>query len=377
MAETASAIPKYGTAASRWAGIGPYYAMFPTQFADEVVKEYTQEGDAVLDPFAGRGTAIFSAATRGRPAIGIEINPLGYVYANAKLRPGEHSTVVNQLENLAEAAGRYRDAAHALPAFFHYGYSGRVREFLQAARKKLNWRRNHADRTLMALILISLHGKRGSALSNQLRQSAAMAPDYCVRWWREKGLAPPDPDPVAFLSKRIAWRYVHGVAQTERSAVFIGDSTQVLPRLAREVREGKRTKAKLLITSPPYHNVTNYYYDQWLRLWMLGGPAHPSAYAGRRYGGKFSNHLQYRDLLDRVFAGCKALLADDATLYVRTDQRETTYQNTLDVLTRHFPEKKMTKKSRPMPPERQTKPYSRGGAPKQANCEIDLILTPQ
>ena len=69
--------PKYGTAEARWAGVGPYYAMFPTTFADEVVREYTQIGDAVLDPFAGRGTAIYSAAIQQRHAVGVEINPVG------------------------------------------------------------------------------------------------------------------------------------------------------------------------------------------------------------------------------------------------------------------------------------------------------------
>ena len=28
---------RYDTAASRWEGLGPYYAMFPTAFADGVV----------------------------------------------------------------------------------------------------------------------------------------------------------------------------------------------------------------------------------------------------------------------------------------------------------------------------------------------------
>src|SRR5205807_2458526 len=28
--------------------------------------------------------------------------------------------------------------------------------------------------------------------------------------------------------------------------------------------------------SPPYFDVTNFEEDQWLRLWFLGGPAHPT-----------------------------------------------------------------------------------------------------
>lgn len=368
--------PKYGTAEARWAGVGPYYAMFPTSFADEVVEEYTQQGDAVIDPFAGRGTAIYSAAIRHRQATGIEINPVGYVYANAKLKPGNHTAVVQRLHKLAEIAPIFREMADNLPPFFHHCFALKVREFLVAARATLNWRKSKTDRTLMALILISLHGKRGQSLSNQMRQMTAMAPDYSIRWWTEKNLTPPDIDPVTFIEKRIEWRYVHGKPQTGEATVFLNDSTKKLPYLAREVEGNQRRKAKLLITSPPYHNVTNYYYDHWIRLWLLGMPEHPHK-ESNRYGGKFSNQERYRQLLRRVFVRAKPLLTEDATIYVRTDRRKSTLDATLSILEEVFPEKIAAKEQRPLNPDRQARPYGRGGAPKQPNCEIDLILTPR
>ena len=368
---------RYGTAASRWAGIGPYYGMFPTAFTDSAIAEYTSVGDAVVDPFAGRGSAMFSAAIKGRSAVGIDINPLGYVYANAKLKPARLEAVSAKLEFLAENAGRYRADVDALPAFFHHCYSPKVCEFLLTARRDLNWRQASADRVLMALVLISLHGKQGRALSNQMRQSTAMAPDYCIRWWQERELEPPEVDLVTFLQTRIRWRYVHGTPQTGRAAVYLGDSRQQLSRFVREVEDGKRPKARLLITSPPYLGVTNYYYDQWLRIWLLGGPARPNANMSKLYGGKFGDERRYRALLDQVFRKCKRLLTDDAVVYVRTDQRESTYRNTKATLVSVFPEKRIIEQSRPLPAQSLTKAYSRGGAPKRANCEIDLILEPR
>ena len=47
----------------------------------------------------------------------------------------------------------------------------------------------------MALILVYLHGKHDASLSNQMRQTKAMAPRYAVNWWRERGLRPPSLDP--------------------------------------------------------------------------------------------------------------------------------------------------------------------------------------
>ncbi len=367
---------KYNTPESRWAGIGPYYAMFPTSFADEVVRDYTQPGDTVIDPFAGRGTAIYSAATQHRRAVGIEINPLGYVYANAKLNPGDYKKVTRRLEELAEIAPCYRQEGYSLPQFFHLCFTDGIREFLLGARATLNWRRSKTDRTLMALILISLHGKRYQSLSNQMRQSTAMAPAYCIRWWTEKELMPPDIDPVSFIQKRIEWRYVHGIPKLNDASVFLADSLRKLPVLARDVRECRRPRAKLLFTSPPYHNVTNYYYDQWLRLWLLGCSDIPGKQK-ERYGGKFSNLEQYNRLLNQIFAQAKHILADDAIIYIRTDQRESTLKTTRAVLTEIFPEKRVSETLCPLSPMRQAKPYSRGGAPKKINCEVDLILEPR
>src|SRR3712207_6053363 len=101
----------YGRAIDRWAGVGPYYAMFPVPFADEVVQRYTAPGDAVLDPFAGRGTAVFSAAAHGRHGVGVELNPVGWIYGRAKLRSAPKEDVVRRLAELGQHAAHYDENA--------------------------------------------------------------------------------------------------------------------------------------------------------------------------------------------------------------------------------------------------------------------------
>ena len=68
-----------------------------------------------------------------------------------------------------------------LPTFFEWAYAPDVLRFLLASRDILRWRDSKVDRTLMAFILIHLHGKRLGSLSNQMRDSKSMAPDYAVR----------------------------------------------------------------------------------------------------------------------------------------------------------------------------------------------------
>src|SRR5258708_17934373 len=69
----------------RWAGLGPYYAMFPMEFALRTIQRYCPQGGRVLDPFAGRGTSIFAAAASGRSGTGIEVHPAGWLYGCVKL----------------------------------------------------------------------------------------------------------------------------------------------------------------------------------------------------------------------------------------------------------------------------------------------------
>lgn len=156
-----------------------------------------------------------------------------------------------------------------------------------------------------------------------------------------------------------------------RSFVYLGNSQRLLPEISTQRLESNRPRARLLFTSPPYFGITNYHYDQWLRLWLLGGPPHALRNGnGRR--GKFEHPVAYRALLRSVFARSAVLLDRDATIYVRTDSRPFTLKTTIDALAKVFPRHHLRQHRRPVEGPTQTELF--GNDPESSRGEVDLIL---
>src|SRR2546423_1168911 len=362
----------YDTAYKRWSGVGPYYAMFPTNFAKDVVLSYTYLGQRILDPFAGRASSIFAGAAHGRRSTGIEINPVGWIYGKTKIRPAMADKVKLRVREIAQIARELpADAGNDLSEFFKFCFSESSLHFLSAARNNLDWRRTRVDRTLMTLILIDLHGVRSRSFSNQMRQSKAMSPEYSVKWWRKRKLIPPQISPVEFLEKKIKWRYAKGLPEIVKSTVFLGDSCQLMSRIQDQMINRDERSFKLLFTSPPYIGISDYHRDQWLRLWMLGGDP-VFARNGEKHKGAFVSEKAYKKLLSNVFLQAAELMSKSGYVYVRTDARGQTFEITQEVLRQAFPLWQERIISSPYSKQTQTSLY---GDKAIKLGEKDIILT--
>src|SRR5947199_9280877 len=101
------------------AALGPYYAMFPVEFAFRTILAHSKKGDGVLDPFCGRGTTVYAAAALGRKGFGVEINSVGWIYGKTKLYPASQARVLQRLREIGRRARRYR-RHNRLPEFFQH-----------------------------------------------------------------------------------------------------------------------------------------------------------------------------------------------------------------------------------------------------------------
>ena len=363
----------HSTAEARWARYGPYYAVFPVDFAFNVINKYSKRGDNIIDPFAGRCTSVYAGGVLGRNSLGFEINPVGWLYGTVKIHPAKYEDVVERLQSLRNISGDFVQEAKELSEFFHVCYCDEVLKFLCTARKSLDWRNDPIDATLMSIILIYLHGKIGEGISNQMRMTMSMGMNYSINWWKKNNMPiPPKINPYDFFVHKLQWRYKKGIPQIQtETQVILGDCTKEVQRIVdNTINTDKRYS--LLFTSPPYYAVTDYHIDQWLRLWMLGGTPYPKS-ANDGHKGRFGNKENYYELLDSVFEKCSHIMAPKSTIYVRTDSREYTLQTTLEILNKYFPDFKQRKINKPIGEETRTQTDLYGNH-STAKGEVDIIL---
>ena len=353
---------------ARWARLGPYYAMFPLPFAWDVLQRFSAPEQTVLDPFCGRGTAPYLAQIAGRRAWGCEINPVAWVYAQVKMAPYPDPDAV--LQRLAEinAAVRPRNR-RPVNEFQRLAFHSDVLGFVNAARRELQWKDNPRDRTVAAFLLHSLHSKLKDGLSNQMRHSRALAPQYCIDWWQRHDLTvPPAVNPLVFLQQRVQWRYAKGLplhAGTPHSRVALGEASRCL-----RAHGPEQEPVRLILTSPPYRGVTNYRLDNWLRLWALrAGPCWPQWSAREKY----ASADRYTRLLRSVFDAVRQHASRHAVWYVRTDARARTRTVTARVLASLLPQHVLWHKPAPYRQFTQTALY---GDKTEKPGEIDLLFLP-
>lgn len=83
---------------------------FSPQFIETLLSHYAQDGDIVIDPFAGSGTTLCEAARKDIPAYGMELNVSAYfmakTYELANKSIPERKVLINSVEQVLTAISR-------------------------------------------------------------------------------------------------------------------------------------------------------------------------------------------------------------------------------------------------------------------------------
>ena len=315
----------------RFHALCPYFAMFPETFVETWAERLTRPGDYVLDPFCGRGTTPFQALLMHRKAVASDINPVAYCVTRAKTNAPPIATVRRRLTGLQRGfrPNAWEDHRKQLPTFFRWAYNPATLRQVVYLRSRLRWRDSDVDCFIAALTLGSLHGESSispSYLSNQMPRTISTKPAYSIRFWMERGLRAPVRDAFAVLRQRLDYRY-ESEPPNGRAIVWQMDMRE-LPRARRMLPR----RIACVITSPPYLDVTSFEEDQWLRLWFLGGPPHPT-YRKISKDDRHENPDAYWRMIADMWRTLGLILAPKADVVVRLGGKGSAPERLIEALT--------------------------------------------
>ncbi|MFJ8966816.1 DNA methyltransferase [Lentzea sp. NPDC102401] len=281
-----------------------YFAMFPPQLAHFFVDWLTEPGDAVYDPFSGRGTLALEAVLQGRRSYASDANPLAVALSHAKTRVPSRQTLLKRLNELRASYSPEPVRTESEPEYISMLYSEMTFKQLVWLKEKLD-RTNDVDCFWIAVILGMLHGNhnkngepRGFSIS--MPNTFAMAPGYVAKYIEEHDLKRPSVDVFEMLERRLE-RIDLPSAKRTGGRTWLQDATAQPPSWILKQRP------KLIFTSPPYLEVIKYGKYNWVRLWFLGQTA---AEVDQKLMASASLP-RYLKFMESVSANLKEIVAED------------------------------------------------------------------
>ncbi len=241
-----------------------YRACFKPQLPAFFIARLTRRGDAVHDPFMGRGTTPVQAALMGRRALGNDINPLSALLTRPRMRPPGLEAIAERLREVPWERGRIMRGD--LSAFYHR----RTLSQLHALRSWLLRRAplsktapDPVDDWIRMVALNRLTGHSPGFFSvRTMPPNQAVSLAVQLKLNERSGLVPPERDVAALILKKSRQLLQDGAPQAEGAAFFTGPA-HATPKIA----DGS---VALVVTSPPFLDIVQYADDNWLRCWFAG-----------------------------------------------------------------------------------------------------------
>lgn len=241
--------------------LSPYIGKLKSSIASSLIRQFTEVGDLIYDPFSGSGTVALEAWVAGRRIIANDLSPYAALLTRAKLFPYESlDDAVEDMEDLgdeAEALVNYVDMRR-VPKW--------VREFFhpRTLRETLAWTyalRRHRRWFLLASLLGILHHQRPGFLS--------YPSSHTVPYLRKKAF-PPEKYPELYRYRPLVDRFEAKIVRAFRRVPNLDYSIarECHSKSAHLLNPTRRVDA--IITSPPYMRQLDYGRDNRLRLWFLG-----------------------------------------------------------------------------------------------------------
>lgn len=248
-------------------GYHRYPAKFIPQLAARIIKENSQAGDLVCDPFMGSGTTLVEAIVNGRRTYGTDINPVAVLIAKAKTTPIEPAKLLREvcevLSYIQSASQKEKGQALMDEISFEQPIPKHERiDYWFPEKQKLE----------LALILAGIRKVRDPEIQTFLLCSFSNILKGCSIWMMKSV------KPTRDWNKKPASAYQSFILQTRRMVKKNSEFWETLGGRKVDCTADnndarnlslKNDSATLIVTSPPY--VTSYEYadlHQLTALWL-------------------------------------------------------------------------------------------------------------
>lgn len=243
-----------------------YHGKLKPSIAHFLIKNFTKEGDYVLDPMCGVGTIPLEACLQNRIGIGNDLSELAYIVSKAKLELPSKEDVLRVLKDLE----RYIAINISSPEIDkmvetegNFGLNGKLKDYyhkdtfkeLLCARKFFNEKLNNlsaSEALCESCVLHILHGNRPYALS---RTSHPLTPYSPRGEFIYKNLVEHTKNKIDIVYKN---NIINGY---KKGYAIFGDFAEL---------NNKNLKVDAIICSPPFADSIKFYMQNWLRLWFCG-----------------------------------------------------------------------------------------------------------
>ena len=247
-----------------------YRACFKPQLPRFFISRLTDPGDAVYDPFMGRGTTPLEAFLHGCKPLGNDINPLSLALLEPRLDPPTIEEIRERLRaiDLTVAQEDFPD----LEVFFH---PETLRQII-ALKEYLLDRSNSGemDRIDHWIRMVALNRLTGhsqgffSVYSLPPNQAVSIESQRKINRARQQTPDPKDIVPRILSKSKALLKDWHGHPQPEHAEFDL--SSRLTSQTASDAAGIPPATAQLVVTSPPFLDVVDYQADNWMRCWFIG-----------------------------------------------------------------------------------------------------------
>jgi len=237
-----------------------YRACYKPQLPRFFIDIFTEKGDTVYDPFAGRGTTLIEAALMGRNIVSNDVNPLSAILTKPRL----NIPTIDEVENrLGEIKFESSEADIDLSMFFD---KKTEYEIVSLKNRLLD---SDVDNWIRMVSTNRLTGHSAGFFSGYTlppNQAASQKSQRLINARLE--LVPPykNTKEIVLKKSRSLLRNINSKLRKELKSI---SSTSIFSSLdSRNTSHIQNDSINLTVTSPPFLNIVKYAADNWLRCWF-------------------------------------------------------------------------------------------------------------